>query len=161
VEEVALSDRQGEADFLEVEEPAYSGLRRRIYPREDMSVRTRRVRVNTIDHIAAGIERLKFVKLDLEGGEYHALRGGVHTIETHRPAIVFEYDRANTPDAYGYRHEDMVEFFRARDYSLFDILGVEFDSPELWDAAEVWYFLALPRERKLEAAAREAIGDLC
>lgn len=45
--------------------------------------------VTTIDKIVEelALERVDFIKLDIEGAEKNALRGGRHTIERHLPAI--------------------------------------------------------------------------
>jgi FkbM family methyltransferase len=151
IREVALSNSSGTAEFLEAEEPAYSGLRPRIYPRSDMRVRKRRVRVDRLDNLIPPSSPVRFLKLDLEGGEFDAMRGGIRLIETHRPVIVFEYDRRYTPEFYGFQHADLLEFFEHLGYRLVDILGIPFDDRSLWDAAEVWYYVALPRERELES----------
>ncbi|MFC0514561.1 FkbM family methyltransferase [Mucilaginibacter angelicae] len=42
----------------------------------------------------AGLERLDLIKVDVEGFEYHVLRGLKNTIMRHRPRIIFEYDAA-------------------------------------------------------------------
>ena len=157
IQEVALSDWSGSAEFLVAEDPAYSGLRPRIYPRVDMRVRKRRVRVDTLDNLIQPSSPVRFLKLDLEGGEFDAMRGGVRLIETHRPVIAFEYDRWHTPQFYGFQHADLLEFLERLGYRILDILGIPFDDRSLWDAAEVWYYLALPRERELEPAILEAI----
>ena len=151
IRNVALSNTTGFAEFLEAEEPAYSGLRPRLYPQSDMRVRKRRVRVDTLDNLIPPSSPVKFLKLDLEGGEFDAMRGGIRLIETHRPVIVFEYDRRYTPEFYGFQHADLLEFFESLGYRLVDILGIPFDDRSLWDAAEVWYYFALPREQELES----------
>ena len=47
------------------------------------------------------VKNLSFIKIDIEGAEVAALRGGRQTIEQHRPVIAVEYNqgtalRANT-----------------------------------------------------------------
>jgi FkbM family methyltransferase len=50
----------------------------------------------TLDAFVAdqGIDRLAFVKIDVEGWELSVLRGAAHTLNTLGPAVVFEYDPA-------------------------------------------------------------------
>jgi hypothetical protein len=122
-----------------------------------MRARKRRVRVDTLDNLIPPSSRVKFLKLDLEGGEFDAMRGGIRLIETHRPAIVFEYDRRHTPEFYGFQHADLLEFFERLGYRILDILGIPFDDRSLWEAAEVWYYFALPREQELEPAIWEQL----
>lgn len=165
VVQVALSDFQGAADFLLASDPAYSGLQRRVYPPE-VATRTIRVSVDTLDSICQDAARLRFIKLDLEGGEFDAMRGGLGLIRKHRPALVFEYDCHRTPAFYGFRHEDVLKFFEDLDYDLFDVLGVPFDRPDLWNSAKLWYYFAIPREQRpytsiigaIEAATRQYLS---
>lgn len=148
IRELALSNRSGEAEFLVAGEVAYSGLRPRNYPRSDMPIERIQVRVTTLDEIVPPDAPVRFIKLDLEGGEFDALRGAERLLAAQRPVVVFEYSRRHAPEHYGFRHEDMLAFFARLNYRLFDILGVDFDNTALWEASKVWYFTAWPRERE-------------
>ncbi len=91
VHQAAVSNRSGESEFLFVEnDPAYSGLRRRIYDRPDPKIIPIRVRVVTLDEIIPPNENIAFIKLDIEGAEFHAIQGGIETIRRSRPVIIFE-----------------------------------------------------------------------
>jgi FkbM family methyltransferase len=86
VQQVALSDRSGESEFLFVEnDPGYSGLQRRFYGRPDPKIRRIPVRVATLDEMIPQDERIGFIKMDIEGGEFHAMKGGVETIRRCQP----------------------------------------------------------------------------
>ncbi len=39
------------------------------------------------------VERLDFIKIDVEGYELEVMRGGRNTIEKHKPIIQFEYNK--------------------------------------------------------------------
>jgi FkbM family methyltransferase len=54
------------------------------------------VSTTTLDeHIQSNnIERVDFIKLDIEGAEVAVLRGGLNTLKTHHPIIVIEYNRS-------------------------------------------------------------------
>ncbi len=157
VVEVALSKFQGTADFLVAGNPAYSGLQPRLYPLPDMATRKVRVEVDTLDHQCTAIDRLRFIKLDLEGGEFDAILGGRSLIEKHRPVLVFEYDCHRSPGFYGFRHQDLLDLFANLGYNIVDVLGVPFTNPDLWTAASVWYYFAIPREQGLEPVILTAI----
>ncbi len=51
------------------------------------------IEVTTLDHVVhrAGLQRVDFIKLDIEGGEYDALEGGRSAIVRHQPVIQFEH----------------------------------------------------------------------
>lgn len=60
------------------------------------------VAVRTIDDIwnDLGKPPVSVIKMDIEGGELHALQGALHCIDTTRPTLVIEWSSKNLP-AYG------------------------------------------------------------
>jgi FkbM family methyltransferase len=101
VHECALSDHTGAAAFQHViNDPAYSGLLRRIYDRPDPQIEEIVVRVDRMDNLVPPDCDVAFIKIDVEGAEYHVMRGGIATIQRCRPIIVFEAGRKST-DCYG------------------------------------------------------------
>jgi FkbM family methyltransferase len=158
IRQSALAREAGSSEFLVAEDPAYSGLRRRVYPRPDMRLTRRVVPVETLDRACASSHRLRFIKLDLEGGEFDAILGGAQVIAKHRPALAFEYDRLQTPGFYGFDHADLVRFFDQIHYRILDVRGVAFDRPAQWDDAPVWYYFALPRERRWESLVADSVA---
>ena len=107
VHEAALSDKKGESEFLFVEnDPAYSGLQRRVYYRPDPQITKIRVRVATLDETIPADERTDLIKIDIEGGEYHALKGGIETIRRGRAIVVFEGGSHSTGQ-YGVSPDDV------------------------------------------------------
>ncbi len=165
VHEAAAGLADGEADFvLALDSPGYSGLRRREYDRPDMRTRTIRVRTARLDAALAGLARLDFLKADLEGGEFHAFQGGAALIARTRPAIGFEFG-PRAYRAYGVEPAAVFDWFAARGYALFDIIGNLLGTQARFlraDAAAGMYeYLALPRERRdLLAAARDLARDV-
>jgi len=156
LQELAISDYSGKAEFLVAEDPGYSGLRERIYPRE-MPLNRRQVVVDRLDVLCRGVGPVRFIKLDLEGGEYHAMKGGWEILKQQRPVVVFEYDRFHTPRFYGYEHADLLGLFQELDFRVMDVIGTPFDSPSIWDGATLWYYFAVPREAGLDHTISQAI----
>lgn len=153
VYQMAVSDSCGEADFQYVEnDPAYSGLRRRVYDRPDRRVLTIRVPVATVDDVIPPGEPIAFMKIDIEGGEYHALKGSVSTIRRCQPVIVFEAGSKSTGQ-YGVTPTDLYEL-------VTETLGYELSTmgrwlertPAMtlqefchnWDNGPDFYFIATP-----------------
>ncbi|MGE0463063.1 MAG: FkbM family methyltransferase [Vicinamibacterales bacterium] len=107
IHEAAVSDAPGRARYVFVENaPAYSGLREREYDRPDPRKTLLDVSVVRIDDVVPPDTPVDFIKLDIEGGEFHALRGAARTIERRHPVIVFEASARST-GKYGVTPEDM------------------------------------------------------
>ena len=81
---MAVGDRCGEADFAVTAE----GVDSRIDP-GGRGGRRQSVPLITLDEFCRnrGIDRVDFIKMDIEGAEEPALRGGEHTIRRHRPRL--------------------------------------------------------------------------
>ena len=152
VYEMALSDREGTVSFQHiVNEPSLSSLFKRdlgsVYP--DLETKELEVEQTTLDRFAD--VPVCFIKLDLEGNDYLALRGAQALLERHRPLVAFECNRRDTAAQMGYDAAVFFGFFASVDYRLLDLFGrpfgpVEFDLP--WNAREVpHYVIAVPAER--------------
>jgi len=125
VRQAAVSDKSGESDFLFVEnDPAYSGLRRRLYSRPDPKITPIRVRIVTLDEIIPPNESIAFIKLDIEGGEFHAIQGGIEMIRRSKPIIVFE-SGSHSIGQYGVKPGDVYLF-------ITETLGYELSTMERW-----------------------------
>jgi FkbM family methyltransferase len=144
---LALGEEEGQAQFSFVPgEPAYSGFRRRVLP-EGLHAETISVPVQRLDNSLAQIDRVKFVKIDAEGGELTILRGGAALISAHAPIISFELGN-NSLVNYSYTAADYFDFFDQLDYAIYSIFGIPLDRDELITAAQeqlFWDYVALPR----------------
>jgi FkbM family methyltransferase len=106
----ALSDASGPTEFQHVvTNPAYSGLRRRRYDRPVESVQIIGVETRRLDDIIPPELKIRFIKVDVEGGELQVFFGAGQTITRHRPFIVFEHG-AGAADCYGTRPEHVYDF---------------------------------------------------
>lgn len=69
-----------------------------------------------------GINKVNFIKIDVEGYEYEVLKGLKNTIVNYRPVINFEYDRN-----YQLRHDNNPEsifiFLREMNYRFYEVNG--------------------------------------
>ena len=96
--------------------------------------------VRTLDAYVAEkkIHRMDFVKIDIEGAELPALRGGQQTIERFHPIIHFEYF-AKWTEAFGYAAVHLVSFLQTCGYTHFysgSLLPLRSPVKELEDIAE-------------------------
>jgi len=87
----ALSDTEGVATFnYVVNVPGWSGLRQGSYPKP-VEIQEILVEVRRLDDVIPVDLPVRFIKIDVEGAELQALRGGLNTIRRCIPMIVFEY----------------------------------------------------------------------
>ncbi|MCP5433736.1 MAG: FkbM family methyltransferase [Alphaproteobacteria bacterium] len=119
--EAALGAAEGRTRFfVNKTDTALSGLR--MMKTEEELYDEREVAVVTLDTLAA--DRLvQFVKLDLEGGEYHALLGAERTIARCRPIVAFENGIAWSANRFGYQPNAVPLFFERQGYEIFDFYG--------------------------------------
>lgn len=106
----ALSDHKGVESFQFVRNaPAYSGLKKRRYDTTHPDIQQIEVQVETLDtHIPADMH-IDFIKIDVEGGEFGVLKGGVRTIQRCKPLIIFECGMGAS-DFYGTQPEVLYDF---------------------------------------------------
>jgi FkbM family methyltransferase len=107
IHEMAVGDTSGSSTFVHVvNDPGYSGLRERGYDRPDPQLQTITVSVGRIDDVIPADQAVDFIKIDIEGGEYHAMKGAQRTIVRSKPVIVFEAGKRGAPH-YGVTAEDL------------------------------------------------------
>ena len=63
---------------------------------------------------------ISLIKIDVEGFEYHVLRGLKQTLQKHKPRIIFEYD-SNYWTQTGQSITDCYEFLLSLNYSLYQV----------------------------------------
>ena len=109
----------------------------------------------TLDEIIPRNQKIAFIKIDIEGGEFHAIKGGIETIRRGRPVIVFEASSRSTglygvkPDdvhslvteTLGYELSTMERWLRRKA----PLTRVEFDKN--WHHGPEYYFIASPKRK--------------
>lgn len=99
------------------------------------------VPATTIDQIAATAPLpIRFIKLDLEGGEYPALRGATSVLNTHRPTVVFE-NGSKSLARVGATEADFADFVKRAGYVIMGFDGEELSVQTLY---RFWYAWLAP-----------------
>jgi FkbM family methyltransferase len=148
VRRAALSDRAGEADFVRVvDSPAYSGFRQRPWE-EGRETERLTVPVETLDGALPAGYVPTLIKIDVEGSERMVIEGGLETIATHRPVVVFEYGRLGI-ESYGTAPRDIFALLCTRaGLRLYDLDGAGPFSAREFDRVVArgrrWNFVARP-----------------
>lgn len=150
----ALGSKPGQSSFVWVENRATrSSLKS---PNLMAGARTSQIHVEVVtldSELEAETRPVRFIKLDLEGGEYDCLRGALAVLARHRPAIVFENGSETTAKNYGYTSDDFFALFTHNGYQLLDLFGRPY-KPEHWGARNVpYYTFAVPSGNEAAVAA--------
>jgi FkbM family methyltransferase len=149
VRQIALGRERATASFCYFPNAAgMSGLRMRdnVAPTE---IRSIAVQVDTLDRQAAGLERLSYIKIDIEGGEIDCLLGGRDTIGRLRPFISVEYGRSGYIP-YGYDALTLFNLARDIGYVLSDLFGNLIETEPEWLTIcdlSYWDYFLVPTER--------------
>ena len=122
------------------------------------------VPASTIDKLAAGVmERVRFIKLDLEGGEFAALQGARQTLAAARPICVFENGKA-TPAQNGYTTAEFLAYLESFGLKVANFFGEAVTADTFSSSRYAWAFpiadfdACIERLRRLVAAASEKSG---
>ena len=77
------------------------------------------VPLRRLDDVAreCGLERMDFLKIDVEGAEWMVLRGAEESIRRFRPVIVAEVSAENFRKA-GYAPKDLFAYLESRNYEI-------------------------------------------
>lgn len=149
--EVALSDKQGTAQFFVEDDAINQGLGSLWRQPYHSQARAMEVQSTTLDSLVMdqSLTRVDLVKLDIQGGEYPALIGGLRALQRWKPYIVFEYDESWKQSGFGF--DDLLGFLGKLGYQVHAIREsdsrlevVEGDSPKKHSE-----FLAVHSERAI------------
>lgn len=152
VHDVALSDFVGESDFVLAEGTlGESGLRERAYNQPEVTKPKRvRVRVGRLDDFTKDLSRVDYIKIDIEGGEIDCIKGGLQTVQKHRPLISAEYGES-TYSPYGYQRKDLWELAQSLNYNCADIFGNIIETLDEWSGVcdqVYWDYYLVPYEKR-------------
>ena len=139
----AVSSEVGVKDFFvtKITDGGLSGLKLRPVISNDPFDQIQ-VDVRTIDMLLPQDRRVRFVKIDIEGGEYDALRGAPALL-AQQPLMTFEFD-SSAPGQFGFQADDFFGLLRRAGYVVYDIFGFEVESGAAMVEAVVWNFVAIP-----------------
>lgn len=148
--EIGLSNVSGQAAFSYIpENSGYSGLTKRIDIPGEHSVEDLEIRIDLADSILENRKRpITLIKLDLEGGEFHALLGFREILMTDRSIVLFENGLQETSKLYGYQEGDFFSYFKSINYKVIDCFGQELKTFMGQTTLQTWQFVAFPEEKK-------------
>jgi FkbM family methyltransferase len=100
----------------------YNAGDNRIYKSDGME--SVAITVRTIDSLVPENQRVDFIKMDVQGYEWHVIRGAKRIIEGDRPSIVLEFSPRGIARCGG-SAKDLLRYLEHRGYSFEEILENE------------------------------------
>ncbi|MCC0033732.1 MAG: FkbM family methyltransferase [Hoeflea sp.] len=148
IENIALGEVEGQTQFVYVPEfPEYSGFKERVYHDEGIERTIINVPVLRLENKKFP-GKVKYIKIDAEGGDLIIMRGARGLIEKHRPFVTFELGD-NSILKYDYKSMDYYDFFAGMEYDVYTITGAKLSREALVESSKVqsvWDYVAAPRE---------------
>jgi FkbM family methyltransferase len=150
---VALAGARGRLPFVHAEgTPEESGLRQRVY-NTPAAARPRQIEVavETLDDQLESVPGLRYVKVDVEGGEMDVLSGARGVLSKQRPFLSVEYGQPGY-SAYGHGLFTLFDFAEAGEYAMYDVFGHRLGRGEWPRSCDVicWDFFMVPVEKTAE-----------
>jgi FkbM family methyltransferase len=113
----ALASTKGKTSFnYVVTNPAYSGLKKRKYDKQEKDIEINVQTQRLDDSIPASLP-IKMIKIDVEGGEYGLLEGATKILSKYKPLVIFETGLGGS-DIYGTTPEQIFIFFTRHQYEI-------------------------------------------
>lgn len=107
----AVGETAGRSTFQYVRNaPAYSGFKRRDYAVELPEIEEITVEVRSLDELIPEDIPIRFIKIDVEGGEWAVLQGAKRLFRQYKPVTLFEFG-LGAADHYGTKPEWVFDFF--------------------------------------------------
>jgi FkbM family methyltransferase len=114
---MGFSDKAGEFDFFI--DPAISGNASLVNVADKENIQVFKCKVDTLDnYVSSTHSTVDFIKCDVEGAELFVFKGGINTLKKHKP-IVFTEMLRKWSAKFNYHPNDIIEFFKHMDYSVF------------------------------------------
>jgi FkbM family methyltransferase len=153
-----IASNQPKVPFIQVVETGFeamSGLRLRLkMPKHclEMPKHSKTITINvlatTLDMSIPSDEKISFIKIDTEGGDFDVIRGSERILRESKPVIVFEYLGQSDFDLYEYTKEDFFNFFASFGYKLFLFTGESFTAEVFYSHGVFWELWAVHEESK-------------
>lgn len=147
----ALSDQNGDSSFQYVKNaPAYSGIKKRKYDISNPDIQEIYVELKKMDEVIQQDQRIDFIKIDVEGGEFPVLKGAQNLLLKNKPMVLFECGKGAS-DFYGTEPNDLYKFLNEdiglKIYTLQSFIDKKkeltmSDFEILFDTNKEYYFIA-------------------
>ncbi len=154
IHNVALSDKTGKASFTYARgTPEESGLMQKTYNFPDLADPQKiEVTIERLDNYVGDVDSIRFLKIDIEGGEIGCLKGASIILNKFRPLMSVEYGSPGY-SAYGHTKDTLFDIATEHKYVLYDLFGNRLADRETWRMAcdsIYWDYFMVPIELESE-----------
>ena len=121
LENIGLGDKNSQVEMFK-ECISNSGGNRIVYDPAKNTEGIEVVQITTLDNYleSNNIEKVDFVKIDVEGFEYSVLKGAIKTLRKSKPKLYIELDNANLKKQ-GSSSAEMISLLKRFEYSIKDV----------------------------------------
>lgn len=146
----ALSEVEGSASFQYVKNaPAYSGLKKRDYDNVTPEIEEIKVEKKKLDDCIPVDLNVRFIKIDVEGGEFSVLKGAERILKDSKPFLLFEFG-LGASEFYETKPIELFNFLSKLDYNIFSLKAyINSEDPyneksfvKCYDNNDEYYFVA-------------------
>ncbi len=119
----------------------YSGIKARAHVNDigqKITVATTTIDQELSHHKNKNANRVSFIKVDVEGGDFDALLGAKDILTKHKPVVVFENGMQFAADIYGYTKQQFFAYFEELGYHLFQFTGQPFTESD-WGKKGIYW----------------------
>jgi len=127
IQQKGLSDESAEKDIYRTSTDFYDGSKHgglaTLYPSDSRATKVGKISLVTLDDFCKQMElqQLNLIKIDIEGAELPALRGGLATLHRYMPYLIIEVQDETSEQA-GYNASDILALLEPVGYR-FDVIG--------------------------------------
>jgi len=149
----AISNAENITTFKVVKNaPAYSGLRNREYAIKNPDILEIQVTQVKLDNFFKNLNKLDFIKIDVEGGELNVIEGASELIKKLKPTLLFEFGKGSS-EYYNSTPENMFDLLAKLNMNVYLLISY-LKSPiplnkkvfcQIYNERTEYYFVAIPK----------------
>ena len=127
IQKEGLSDEAGDKEIYRASFDFHDGSKHEglatLYPSEERGEKAGQISLVTLDDFCkrTDLKQLNLIKIDIEGAELPALKGGIETLRRFMPYIIVEVQQETASQA-GYNAADILALLQPMGYR-FDVIG--------------------------------------
>jgi FkbM family methyltransferase len=149
----AISNAEKVTTFKVVKNaPAYSGLKNREYAIKNPDILEIEVTQVRLDNFFKDLNKLDFIKIDVEGGELNVIEGASEIIKKLKPTLLFEFGKGSS-EYYNSTPENMFDLLAQLNMNVYLLISY-LKSPiplnkiqfcQVYNERTEYYFIAIPK----------------